>query len=273
MAEKRKFEFFLLRYVPHAIRERFVDFGLIVAEKGGAGYAGVRFADSWRDLKNLDPIVDIDFLEALKRDIEGQFQTLRDREILMHWLEDSYSNVVQLTHAKPYVSADSEGEIDMLTSLYLKELPMPRSVQSKETGRQAILREMRSQYEQFGVWGFLIHEVPAAKYTKVGDPLKFDFGYRAKNDVKLYLFHAVSLKANVNAAVNLASRYPMIANAMRNSGERIEPALTAVVDDGLQLAENEIGFALGMMKDNGITVRPVADMPAIALETKGALGL
>jgi hypothetical protein len=273
MAEKRKFEFFLLRYVPHAIRERFVDFGLIVTEKGGAGYAGVRFVDSWRDLKNLDPIADIDFLEALKRDIEGQFQILRDREILMRWLEDSCSNGVQLARGKPYASVDPEGEIEMLTSLYLKELPMPQGIQNKETGRQAILKEMRSQYEQFGVWDFLIHGVPAAKYTRVGDPLKFDFGYQVKNDVALHLFHAVSLKANVNAAVTLASRYPMIASAMKNSDEHIEPVLTAVVDDGLQFGENEIGFALGMMKDNGIRVRPVGEMPAIALETKGALRL
>jgi hypothetical protein len=85
------------------------------------------------------------------------------------------------------------------------------------------------------------------------------------------LFHAVSLRANVNAAVTLAARYPQIAHAMRNSENRVEPTLTAVIDDGLKLAESEIGFALGMMRENGITVRPVGEMPAIAATARREL--
>ena len=48
-----------------------------------------------------------------------------------------------------------------------------------------------------------------APYTKTGDPLKFDFGYRIGEEIKL--FHAVSLKAGVEQAIMLASRYPKIA--------------------------------------------------------------
>jgi hypothetical protein len=123
---------------------------------------------------------------------------------------------------------------------------------------------MRNQFERFAVWDLLIHGVPVAKYTKPGDPFKFDFGYLLKNTREMQLFHAVSLRANVNAAVTLAARYPQIARAMRNSEDKVEPTLTAVIDDGLKLAESEIGFALGMMRDNGIRVRPVGEMPAIA---------
>jgi len=270
MVEKRKFEFYLLRYVPHAIRERSVEFGLIVREKAGDGFAGVRFADSWRDLKTLDPIADIDLLESLKKEIEGQFKVLQDREVLMRWLEESYSNSVQLTLGKTYETTDQEGEIEMLTSLYLKELPIPQGAQSAElTGRQGILKEMRNKFEQFRVWNLLIHGVPAAKYTKAGDPFKFDFGYPAKDPTKLNLFHAVSLKANVNAGITLAARYPEIASAMKL--KQIESALTAVVDDGLPLTESEIGFAIGMMEDHGITVRPMGQMAAIADEARQEL--
>lgn len=268
MVEKRKFEFYLLRYVPHAIRERFVEFGLIVREKAGDGFAGVRFADSWRDLKTLDPVADIDFLESLKREIEGQFKILQDREVLMHWLEDSYSSAVQLTRGKTYETTDQEGEIEMLTSLYLKELPIPQGAQSTElSGRQGILKEMRGKFEQAGVWNLLIHGVPAADYTKVGDPFKFDFGYLAKGQKRMNLFHAVSLKANGNAGITLAARYPEIASGIKSKNQ-IEPVLTAVVDDGLPLTDIEIGFAIGMMKDHGLKVRPVAEMAAIAEEAR-----
>lgn len=272
MVEKRKFEFYLLRYVPHAIRERFVEFGLIVKERAGDGFAGVRFADSWRDLKTLDPIADIDLLESLKKEIEGQFKILQDREVLMRWLEEAYSNAVQLTHGKTYETTDREGEIEMLSSLYLKELPIPQGAQSTElSGRQGILKEMRSKFEQFGVWNLLIHGVAAAEFTKAGDPFKFDFGYPVKDQKKIKLFHAVSLKGNVNAGITLAARYPEIESAMKTFEEPIEPVLTAVVDDGLPLTDIEIGFAIGMMKKHAIKVRPVAEMAEIAEEAKREL--
>jgi len=70
MTEKRKFEFYLLRYVPHAIRQRYVDFGLILTEKGsGGGFVGVRFAPTWRGIRELDPQADVEVLEALEREI------------------------------------------------------------------------------------------------------------------------------------------------------------------------------------------------------------
>lgn len=264
MPEKRKFEFFLLRYVPHAVRERFVDFGLIVTEQGGGGYAGVRFAGHWREVQKLDPQADIELLEALEREITGQLSTLQEREILLHWLDTAYSNAIQVSAAKPFLAQDPEQEIELLASVYLKEPPAGESSQGKPGGRQLILGEMRNQFERFAVWDSLIHGVPVARYTKPGDPFKFDFGYPLKGTGEMKLIHAVSLRANVNAAVTLAARYPQIVHAMRNSGDRVEPMLTAVIDDGLKLAESEIGFALGMMQDNGIKVRPVGEMPAIA---------
>jgi len=272
MPEKRKFEFFLLRYVPHAVRERFVDFGLIVTEKGGAGYAGVRFTGHWREVQKLDPQADIEFLEALEREIRGQLSTLQDREILLHWLETAYSNAIQITSAKPFLAQDPEQEIELLASVYLKDLTAGEHSQGKASGRQQILGEMRNQFERFGVWDLLTHDLPVAKYTKPGDPFKFDFGYPLKGTGEVKLFHAVSLKANVNGAVTLAARYPQIAHAMRNSADRVEPTLTAVIDVGVKLAESETGFALGMMQDNGIRVRPVGEMPAIAETARVELG-
>jgi hypothetical protein len=249
--------------VPHAVRERFVDFGLIVTEKGGAGYAGVRFAGHWREVQRLDPQADIEVLEMLEREITGQFSTLQDREILLHWLDTAYSNAIQITSAKPFLALDPEQEIELLASVYLKDVPAGNSSQGKAGGRQLIFSEMKNQFKRFAVWDLLIHGVPVAQYTKPGDPFKFDFGY-ALNTGEMKLFHAVSLRANVNAAVTLAARYPQIARAMRNSEDSVEPTLTAIIDDGLKLGESEIGFALGMMQDNGIRVRSVGEMPAIA---------
>jgi hypothetical protein len=110
-----------------------------------------------------------------------------------------------------------------------------------------------------------------AEYTKSEDPLTFDFGYRLGGELKL--FHAVSLRASVNAAVLLAARFPKIVDDMTNAEEDpMSPSLTAVVDDGLVWKTGEIGFALDMMKENRITVSAVAEMPRIAEMVRLELG-
>ena len=47
MVERRKFDYFLLRYVPNVVREEFVNIGLIMTESGGdgGGFAGVHFTE------------------------------------------------------------------------------------------------------------------------------------------------------------------------------------------------------------------------------------
>ena len=45
MSDPKKFDYFLLRYVPNVVREEFVNIGLIMTEIGGdgGGFAGVHF--------------------------------------------------------------------------------------------------------------------------------------------------------------------------------------------------------------------------------------
>jgi hypothetical protein len=129
------------------------------------------------------------------------------------------------------------------------------------SGRQRILATMREAWEQAGVAG-LMKPFAVAPYTRPGDPFTFDFGYRVAGQVKL--FHAVSLKARVDAAVMLAARYPKIAEGMAKAKEPIAPVLTAVVEDGLDQKVSEIGFALGMMEESRIRVRTAVEMPGIA---------
>ena len=50
MADLRQLEFFLLRYVPDAVKDEFVNIGVVMLEPGanGAGFADVRFTRDWR---------------------------------------------------------------------------------------------------------------------------------------------------------------------------------------------------------------------------------
>ena len=260
MAERRQVDFFLLRYVPHAVRQEFVNIGVLMVEDGanGAVFADVRFAKDWRRVRCLDPQADVEMLAALEREIRGQLASSRDREVLLRRLEDSFSNVIQLSPAKGLLAEDPVAEIEAMASMYLEAAKV--GGQREATGRQKILGKMRDAFEQAGVAKFLL-PVPVAPYTKPGDPFQFDFGYRVGGEIKL--FQAVSLKAGVDAAVLLAARYPRIAPVM-SKVVQAAPMLTAVIDDDLDRGQDSVQFALSMMEEEKIRIAVAAEMPMIA---------
>jgi hypothetical protein len=72
--ERKQCEFFLIRYVPDAVRKEFVNIGVLLREAGGGRGQGpmLRFTRDWARVRCADPDADIEMLEAL----EGR----RDRE-------------------------------------------------------------------------------------------------------------------------------------------------------------------------------------------------
>ena len=260
MADRRQIEFFLLRYVPHAVRQEFVNIGVLMVEDGanGAVFADVRFAKDWRRVRGLDPQVDVDVIEALLREIRAEVGKIRERAMLLNRIEDSFSGVIQLSAPMQVLATNPAEEIETLASMFVDESRVAAS--RVLTGRGRILGAMRDAFEQAGVAKLLL-PVPAEPYTKAGDPFQFDFGYRVGNEMKL--FQAVSLKANVDSAVMLAARYPKIAPVMAKV-TGATPGLTAVIDDDLDRSAEAVQFALSMMEEERIRVAVAGEMPAIA---------
>lgn len=264
MAEKRKLEFFLLRYVPDAVKGEFVNFGLVMIESPKAGFADVRLTTDWRRLLCLDPQADIGMLQAMQRDIRTRVVDVRDCESVMRWLNDSFSNLVQLSESKACLTEDPAKEIEAMAGIYLSSAPAGRT--RALSAREQIVRTMQEAWESAGVFS-LVKPFPVEQYTGKGDAFAFDFGYVVGDQLKL--FHAVSLKARIDPAVTLASRYPKIGEAIRNAEKQaFKPSLTAVVDDDLDEKKDEIGFALGMMRDAEIRVAEVRGMPLIAEQAR-----
>jgi hypothetical protein len=258
MAERRQLEFFLLRYVPDAVKDEFVNIGVVMVEANGGGFADVRFTKDWRRVRCLDPQADVEMLTAVERDVRGQLRSVSDRDALLKRLEDSFSNVIQLSPMKGCLAEDPVREIDAMASMYLESAKV--GGRREVTGRQLILGRMREAFEQAGIAKFVL-PVPVAPYTKPGDPFAFDFGYRVGAEIKL--FHAVSLKASVDAAVMLAARYPKIAPVMAAKTDAA-PILTAVIDDDLDRGQESVRFALGMMEEERIRTATAAEMPEFA---------
>ncbi len=269
MTERRKLEFFLLRYVPDAVKGEFVNFGLVMIETPKAGFADVRFTRDWRRLQCLDPQADIEWLQALEGDLRQHVVDVRDCASVMRWLNDSFSNLVQLSESKGCLTDDPTKEIDVVARMYLESPQIGRSHVLSE--RDKIVLAIQDGFDAAGLSG-LIKPFPVARYTGPGDSFKFDSSYVIGNEVKL--FHAVSLRARVDSAVMLASRFPRIAELIRGHDKfPLVPSLTAVVDNDLDRKKDEIGFALAMMQESRIRVEEVRRMPAIAEEARRELGV
>ena len=111
----------MVRYVPKVIAKEFVNIAVVMLERTvhSQGFAEVRFTESWKQVKSLDPGADIEMLDALKQEFRKRFQDVAQRRALLRLLEDSFSNVVQLSPRKGCFADDPHQELALLASMYL----------------------------------------------------------------------------------------------------------------------------------------------------------
>jgi DUF3037 family protein len=261
MAEQHKLEFFVLRYVPNVVRGEHVNFGVVLFDpaEGGSGFAEVRFARNWERVRQADGQADVEFLDALQRDIRRQLSDVRDRATLIRKIEDSFSNLIQASQREALLTERPELEIEQLAKTYLEAPKLPQARDLSE--RKRILGGIETAFRQAGIDKLMTKTISVAPYTRAGDPFHFDFGYRSGDALKL--FHAVPLASNVDQALLLAARYPAIAAGMRRVAE-VRADLTAVVDDGLDRGLEQVQFALSLLSEQEIRVAAVAEMPELA---------
>ena len=253
MAEKRQHELYLLRFLPHALRDDFVTVGLLLLESDG-GFAEVRFTRDWKMLQCVAPDLELEWFEMVESEIRGRLGSLRRREDLILLMID-------VAPTKAVLTEDPAKEMEVLTSMYL--VPTQRGERAQQrTGRVAIVSTMKEAFAKAGVLELMQRDLDVVKYTGAGDPFRIDFGYRIGGAVKM--FHAVSVAANVDQALALAYRYSRIDGGMRQ--EQLQASLTAVVDQGMALQEERTRFAIGMLEQNSVRVRAVGEMAEIAGE-------
>jgi Protein of unknown function (DUF3037) len=274
MGEFRKLEYFLLRYVPNAVREEFVNIGLVMTEAGGdgAGFAGVHFTKDWRRAMCLDPSVDVEMLEALGRDVEQRLKDVKSQAVLLHEMMDSYSNTVQLSTMQNCVAVDPERELRELARRLVEapKIELQELAKSpRKAGRKWILEEMHREFLAAGVWNLLQKHLPASPYTNAADDFTFDFAYAVRSEVKL--FHAVSLVERMKDAELFALRVAKIGPKMA-SMRKTTPRFTAVVEDDFDNADTDVISILAMMKAEEIRIARLREMPAIAEMARRELG-
>jgi hypothetical protein len=213
----------------------------------------------------------------------------------MQLLEESLSLNVQMTAPKAYLAESLPAGMEELMRLYVE--PLRREKVSRLRGRAAIQGTMRGEFERAGVWDLLRKQIAARDYTRPGDPLRIDLGYRPigvktlqDGDLSgrarmshptdkdrsagmplIRMFHAVSLEPGVEMAKVLA----FSAASLRTGVERIEKAvleLTAVIEPAARIGATDedperlemYRFGVETMEEHQIRVLTTSDMGRVA---------
>jgi hypothetical protein len=276
LRERVQCEFFLIRYVPDVVKGEFVNIGVLLREAGGSapgvdtpGNAVVRFTRDWSRVRCMDADADIGLLEGLEGEIGARLRmTGADApgiKPVMEILEDTLANSVQMTEVKACLAESLPAELEQLMKMYVE--PLKVKTERKRTGRAAIAGAMRTEFERAGVWALMRKRIAASLYTRAGDPMKIDCGYRPNGVIRM--FQAVSLEGDVEAAKGLAYSAPQLMEGV----QRVEAArleLTAIVEPLRAVSDTEdeamerYRFGVEAMERQQIRVVTMSDLARVA---------
>ncbi len=272
-------EFQLIRYVPDPVRNEFVHVGVLLWEcetgEGGKPRMELRFTRDWRRVRCLDPDADTALLEGTESELRRRLADDPNGKF-MRLLDESFSLNVQMTEPKAYLAESILAGMEELMRLYVD--PPKRERSPRLSGRAAIQSSMRAEFEHAGVWDMLRKRIAASDYTRPGDPLRIDAGYRPNGTIRM--FHAVSLEPGLELAKVLA----FSASGLRTGVERVEKAaleLTAIVEPIAKMgAGNEdpdrlamYRFGVETMEEAQIRVLTTADLGRVAETARRELRL
>jgi hypothetical protein len=283
LSERLPCEFFLIRYVPDVVKGEFANIGVLLREAGGGASAAggsegavVRFTRDWSRVKCMDADADIGLLESLEGEIAARLKAgvvdAPGIKPVMEILEDTLSNSVQITEVKACLAESLPAELEQLMRMYVE--PLKVKVERKRTGRAAIAGTMRTEFERAGVWGLMRKRIAASMYTRAGDPMRIDCGYRvdpggAAPDGVIRMFQAVSLEGDVEAAKGLAYSAPQLMEGVRRV-EGTDLELTAIVEalrsvsDAEDEATERYRFGVEAMERQAIRVVTLSDLARVA---------
>ena len=266
MKERLPCEFFLIRYVPDVVKGEFTNIGVLLREAAKADSAVVRFTRDWSRVRCMDADADLGLLEALEGEIAERLRmSATDPKPVLALLQDTLSNSVQISEARASLAESMPAELEQLMRMYVE--PLKVKITRQRTGRAAIAGAMRTEFERAGVWGLMRKRIAASLYTRPGDPMKIDCGYRPNGVIRM--FQAVSLEGDVEAAKGLAYSAPQL----REGVSRVESAkleLTAVVEPLRSVSDVEdeamerYRFGVDAMERQEIRVVTIADLARVA---------
>ncbi|MDE1176720.1 MAG: DUF3037 domain-containing protein [Edaphobacter sp.] len=302
MPDRLPCEFALIRYVPDVVKGEFVNIGVLLRPAGAPAAATVlRFTRDWARVRCMDTEADIALFEALEAEIADRLRLGdADTKPVLQLLEDTLSNSLQISEPRAVLADNLADELDQLMRLYVEPIRVRHD--RRRTGRAALQAALRTEFERAGVWSMMRRRIAASTYTRPGDPMKLDCGYKAiahRNEAEgtppdglIRIFQTVSLEGDIEGAKGLAWAAPRLREGVRRV-EQTDLELTAIVeplrslsigrednerdDDAVATESNEATdryrFGVEAMEREAIRVITIADLARAAETARHELGL
>jgi len=253
--------YYLMRYVPHAEREEFLNIGLLLHSPEDQ-FLDCLFTRDLRRVKRFHRQADLEFLRDLQRDFEQQIQQHEDNlQDFLEGMQQSLSHVIQLAPARPVLAAELPAQLQQLFERLVGQRPADfPAADTRMRIKQRLVQALRlarvfndKRFEK---------RVPAEPLTHAGNPFHFDFGYRpplaaGKPNGHLKLIHALSLRRDYE----LASVLSLTMGYVRS---RQPAALTAIIEGWPARGDKTAGHSYRILRDAEIAMQPLTEVDAFA---------
>ncbi len=267
MPEERAFTYRVLRYTPNLVRDEWVNVGILLHDAGGKRLK-VHLIDEAAELarvRRLHPEADEPLLRALARDFEAQLTAPGDDPgAVLAKLDETLSNVLQLSPRKGVLAEDFDAELDRL---YLEHVAPPRyrwrAARLLENTRAFIRTRVNEVFRRAGILARLERGVGVEEFTYRGDPLRLDYAY-PRNGTRGFA-QALPLE-----------RDPGQAKVLAFTAERIRARLagaefTAITEIMPQPENGRHQFVAALLAEQKIEMVPLARLDAWANRLRAEL--
>ena len=247
----------VVRYTPNLVRDEWVNIGILLADSARGRFAArlVEEPGEIARVRRLHPAADEDLLRALPRDFEAQLAAARDPSAFVEKLDETLSNVVQLSPQKGVLAEDFDAELDRL---YRDHVAPPRRARAGifENTRAWIRTRINDVFRRNRLLERLDRNVRVEEFTQPGDPLRLDYAYRM-NGTRGYL-HALSLTRDPAQAKVLA----FTAGCIREKVKSVEFAAVTELDP--DPGNDRHRFVARLLAEENIEIVPIARLDAFA---------
>jgi hypothetical protein len=250
----------LLRYTPNLVRDEWVNIGVFIHDPI-AKRAKVRLIEEMNEfarVRRLHPDADENLLRTLQADFETQFAEHGDNlSEYIATLDQTLSNVLQLSPQKGVLTEDLDAELDRL---YHEQVEPPRyraTAAEVANTRNSIRTRITRVFRSAGILAQMQRSVRVDEFTYPGDPLKLDYSYR-RNATRGFV-HALALSRDPAQAKVLAYTADCIRAKLANS------EFYAITEVEPRPAENERHrFIEGLLAGKEIPLVPLSGLEEFA---------
>lgn len=256
----------ILRYTPNLVRDEWVNIGVLLHDRA-RNRLELRLLEDDAELvrvRRLHPQADLDLLRALPADFEAQVAAhAGDPAAWVARLDDTLSNLLQLSPQKAVLTEDAAGELDRLYRDHV-EAPRARLRPAEVENTRAGIRGRAAQvFRRAGLLERMQRGVRVEEFTEKGDPFRLDFAYQ-RNGTRGFI-HALAL-----------ARDPAQAKVLAYTAEHIRARLAsaelAAVTEVMPRPENDRHrFVSRLLADAGVDVVSMGELEGFSRRLRAAL--